>query len=137
MYINNNHKNEVVIIRGLPGSGKSTLAKSMVDYLHFEADMYLEINGEYVYDASKIKQAHDWCVPSAKNALEKGANVVISNTFVKLWEIQRYIELGFPYKILELQGKWPNIHGVPIEMIDSMASRWEKLPTNWVANNNF
>ena len=129
----NNHKNEVVIIRGLPGSGKSTLAKSMVDYLHFEADMYLEINGEYVYDASKIKQAHDWCVDSAKNALEKGANVVISNTFVKLWEIQRYIELGFPYKILELQGKWPNIHGVPIEMIDIMASRWEKLPTNWVA----
>ena len=133
MLINNNHKNEVVIIRGLPGSGKSTLAKSMVDYLHFEADMYLEINGEYVYDASKIKQAHDWCVDSAKNALEKGANVVISNTFVKLWEIQRYIELGFPYKILELQGKWPNIHGVPIEMIDIMASRWEKLPTNWVA----
>lgn len=129
----NNHKNEVVIIRGLPGSGKSTLAKSMVDYLHFEADMYLEINGEYVYDASKIKQAHDWCVDSAKNALEKVANVVISNTFVKLWEIQRYIELGFPYKILELQGKWPNIHGVPIEMIDIMASRWEKLPTNWVA----
>ena len=130
---NNNHKNEIVIIRGLPGSGKSTLAKSMVDYLHFEADMYLEINGEYVYDASKIKQAHDWCVDLAKNALEKGANVVISNTFVKLWEIQRYIELGFPYKILELQGKWPNIHGVPIEMIDIMASRWEKLPTNWVA----
>ena len=88
----NNQKNEVVIIRGLPGSGKSTLAKSMVDYLHFEADMYLEINGEYVYDASKIKQAHDWCVASAKNALEKGANVVISNTFVKLWEIQRYID---------------------------------------------
>lgn len=129
----NNHKNEVVIIRGLPGSGKSTLAKSMVDYLHFEADMYLEINGEYVYDASKIKQAHDWCVDSAKNALEKGANVVISNTFVKLWEIQRYIELGFPYKILELQGKWPNIHGVQIENIDSMAKKWEKLPTNWVA----
>lgn len=129
----NNCKNEVIIIRGLPGSGKSTLAKSMVDYLHFEADMYLEINGEYVYDASKIKQAHDWCVDSAKNALEKGTNVVISNTFVKLWEIQRYIDLGFPYKILELQGKWPNIHGVPIEMIDSMASRWEKLPTNWVA----
>ena len=72
----NNHKNEVVIIRGLPGSGKSTLAKSMVDYLHFEADMYLEINGEYVYDASKIKQAHDWCVASAKNALEKGANAM-------------------------------------------------------------
>ena len=133
MLTNNNHKNEVVIIRGLPGSGKSTLAKSMVDYQHFEADMYLEINGEYVYDASKIKQAHEWCVASAKNALEKGANVVISNTFVKLWEIQKYIELGFPYKILELQGKWPNIHGVPIEIIDIMAARWEKLPTNWVA----
>ena len=105
----------------------------MVDYQHFEADMYLEINGEYVFDATKITQAHDWCVASAKNALEKGANVVISNTFVKLWEIQRYIELGFPYKILELQGKWPNIHGVPIEKIDSMAKKWEELPTNWVA----
>jgi predicted kinase len=131
--IKNNHKNEIIIIRGLPGSGKSTLAKSMANYLHFEADMYLEINGVYIYDSSKIKQAHDWCVASAKNALEQGANVVVSNTFVKNWEIQRYIELGFPYKIIEAQGKWPNIHGVPIEMIDIMAKRWELLPSDWVA----
>jgi hypothetical protein len=105
----------------------------MANYLHFEADMYLEINGVYIYDSSKIKQAHDWCVASAKNALEQGANVVVSNTFVKNWEIQRYIELGFPYKIIEAQGKWPNIHGVPIEMIDIMAKRWELLPSDWVA----
>jgi adenylylsulfate kinase-like enzyme len=48
----NGHQNEVILVRGLPGSGKSTLAKNMDGYLHFEADIYLEIDGIYVYDAT-------------------------------------------------------------------------------------
>lgn len=118
--------NEIVLIRGLPGSGKSTMARKMDRHLHLEADMFLEVAGVYVYDPSKVRAAHDWCVASAKNALEQGRNVVVSNTFMRRWELQRYIDLGFPFRIIEAQGRWPNIHGVPEDKIEIMARGWEE-----------
>lgn len=129
--ITNNLSAEIVLIRGLPGSGKSTLAKTMQEHIHIEADIFMEVDGVYVYDASKIRDAHDWCVASAKQALERGKKVVVSNSFVKMWELQRYIELGHPYKIIELHGKWPNIHGVPNDKIEIMARGWQPLPEMW------
>ena len=120
-------KNEIVLIRGLPGSGKTTVAKNMNAYEHFEADMFLLIDGEYVYDASKIKAAHDWCVAQAKESLEKGLNVVVSNTFVKLWEMDRYIKLGYPHRVIEMNNRWKNVHGVPEDKIEEMAGCWEEL----------
>ncbi len=58
-----NSSGELVLIRGLPGSGKSTMAKDLATqgYLHFEADMYFELDGHYRYDASCIREAHSWC----------------------------------------------------------------------------
>lgn len=123
--------NEILLIRGLPGSGKTTKATVMNGYRHLEADQFLEVNGEYVYDASKVKLAHDWCVSTAKECLEQGLNVVVSNTFVRLWELQRYIDLGFPFRIIEMKEKYQNIHGVPQEKIDLMAKSWEELPAQW------
>lgn len=127
------YQNEIVLIRGLPGSGKSTLAKSMNEYVHLEADMYLMIDDLYVYDATKVKAAHDWCVAQAKLNLEKGLNVVVSNTFVKLWEIDRYIKLGFPYRIIEMKNRWKNVHGVPEEVIVEMQKRWESVGKNQIS----
>lgn len=124
------HTNKIILIRGLPGSGKSTMAREMLDYRHLEADMYFEVNGEYVYDASKIKAAHDWCVDMAKECLEQGLNVVVSNTFVKNWEMQRYVDLGYPFKIIELQQRWHNIHGIPKDKIEMMAKGWQELTTS-------
>lgn len=123
--------NEILLIRGLPGSGKTTKATVMNGYRHLEADKFLEVNGEYVYEASKVKLAHDWCVSTAKECLEQGLNVVVSNTFVRLWELQRYIDLGFPFRIIEMKEKYQNIHGVPQEKIDLMAKSWEELPAQW------
>lgn len=127
----NSLKAEIVLIRGLPGSGKSTLASTMQDHIHIEADMFLQIDGVYVYDQTKIRDAHDWCVARAKQALESGKKVVVSNTFVKTWEMQRYIDFGYPYKIIELQRKWPNIHGVPEDKIEVMTRGWQELPEIW------
>ena len=123
--------NKLVLIRGVPGSGKTTKAKSMTGYLHLEADMFLEVEGQYVYDQSKVKAAHDWCVTSAKEALLQGKNVVVSNTFVKVWEMQRYVDHGYPFEVIEMTGSWPNIHGVPQDKIELMKSKIEKVPENW------
>lgn len=125
--VNDKVKNEIVLIRGLPGSGKTTVAKNMNGYEHFEADMFLLVDGVYVYDASKINAAHNWCVAKAKESLEKGLNVVVSNTFVTLWEMDRYIKLGYPYRVIEMKNRWKNLHGVTENKIEDMANRWEKI----------
>jgi len=125
------YQNEIVLIRGLPGSGKSTLAKKMEGHVHLEADMFFVVDGLYRYDASKVRAAHDWCVAEAKKTLEGGSNVVVSNTFVKVWELQRYVDLGFPFRVVEMRGLWPNIHGVPEERIQLMTQQWQTLPKHF------
>lgn len=125
---------EIVLIRGIPGSGKSTMARAMTGYTHYEADMYMQVDGIYVYNAENVTKSHDWCLASAKSSLEEGHHVVVSNTFTKLWEMKRYIDLGFPFRIIEATGKWPNIHGVPQDKIELMKARWDRLPDSWIAS---
>lgn len=127
--------NHLTLVRGLPGSGKTTYALGLDGYVHFEADMFFIVDGQYIYDKSKIKQAHDWCFNSAKAALNKGLNVVVSNTFLKKWEMQRYIDIGYPFKVVEMQGKWESIHDVPQEVINSMAKVMEEVPSKWLILN--
>lgn len=123
---------ELVLIRGVPGSGKSTLAKQMKGYQHFEADMFFtDESGVYKYDASRIKQAHEWCQNMTDAALQIGADVVVSNTFTRRFEIQPYIDMANRYgaglKIITATGDYKNVHGVPDEIIQKMRDRWEEF----------
>ncbi len=124
-------KQEIILIRGLPGSGKTTIAKQMRGYIHLEADMFFEVDGDYIFDSAKVKDAHNWCVASAKAALDNGHNVVVSNTFAKIWEMERYTKLGYPFKVIEAKGTWVNVHGVPEDKIEMMKVRWEQIPDHW------
>jgi predicted kinase len=123
---------ELILIRGIPGSGKSTLAQSLDFDVHFEADMYF-INdaGEYCYDPSKIKDAHEWCQRMTHAALSKGQIVVVSNTFVTRSEMAPYFEMaeafGIYPRIIEATGRWLNTHNVPESVIDAMLKKWEAL----------
>jgi predicted kinase len=114
---------ELVLIRGLPGSGKSTMARAMKTHRHFEADMFFtDLDGAYLYDASKIKAAHEWCQMNAKWALERGESVVVSNTFTRQFEMAPYFAMaktfGIEPRIVEATGNWPNVHGVPAEVVE-------------------
>lgn len=59
---------ELFLLRGLPGAGKSTLAKT-IGGKHFEADMYFIKDGEYKFEADKLKMAHNWCAIQTQIAM--------------------------------------------------------------------
>lgn len=120
---------KIVLIRGLPGSGKTTLAKANYpEHEHFEADMYhIDDEGNYNFDFSKIKEAHAWCQDSTSLALGHGLDVVVSNTFTQLWEMQPYLKMGCPVEIIVATGNFENIHNVPTDIIEKMRDRWEDV----------
>lgn len=122
---------ELVLIRGLPGSGKSTMARVMSGYKHFEADMYFERNGRYCFEGQKLQRAHDWCYDGVCKALKAGHKVVVSNTFVQLWELRRYVSLAssldISYQVVHALGSWESIHDVPESTVESMRDRWETI----------
>lgn len=119
---------KLTLIRGLPGSGKSTIAKRLAEETgacHFEADMYFMFDGYYLYDKSNIRHAHRWCQNQTLKALNSGLNVVVSNTFTELWELQAYLDMNFPVEVLKATGTFKNKHDVPDSVIRNMNNRWE------------
>lgn len=133
---------KLVIVRGLPGSGKSTYAANLARGLfrHVEADHFFLLgDGKYAFDGKLIKLAHDWCYSSTVKALRQGYNVVVSNTFTTMWEIDRF--LGIPsllpdveISVVEMRAQYGNIHNVPEEKLAQMAARWEEMDASWLAN---
>lgn len=122
----------LILIRGLPGSGKSTIAQALIQrpmWLHYEADMLFFEDGEYKFDQSKLKDAHTWCQHATESALLNGYNVVVSNTFTQLWEMQPYFTMAEKQKsaiqVIECKANFGTIHGVPEETIKRMRERWE------------
>ena len=118
---------ELIIIRGLPGSGKTTMAKSMNGFVHFEADQWMtDEAGNYCFDPEKLSAAHEACRIATKRALDAGNNVVVSNTFVEHWEMTPYLEMGYPFRVLEAPGNYSSEHNVPPEILQQMRELWEK-----------
>ena len=127
---------ELFLLRGLPGSGKSTLAKSLGG-IHIEADQYFMVDGEYKFDGSKIKLAHNYC--QSQTGAWMGSNgeqvnvdrIVVSNTFTQEWEMQPYFEMAEKYGyrvyslIVENRHGGVNEHGVPTDKLEQMKNRFE------------
>ena len=120
------------IMRGLPGSGKSTLAETrFANYFHLEADMFfLDSQGNYNWNHSDLNEAHEWCAITARVLLNSGLNIVVSNTFVELWEMNPYFDLVMndELQITEVNGNWKSSHNISDEKMHNMRERWEVLP---------
>lgn len=126
----------LILLRGLPGSGKSTLAKMLVgdkEYRHKEADMYfVDSEGNYKFEPSKIKDAHAWCQEEVDFLMRyEHSPVVVSNTFTQEWEMSAYRELAEKYGyivhsiIVENRHDGVNEHGVPADKLEAMKNRFE------------
>jgi len=125
----------LVLLRGIPGSGKSTLAKSLSNPNtgHIEADMYFVDNetGEYRFDPTKLKNAHNWCQDVVENWMGEFGydSIIVSNTFTQEWEMKPYYELAEQYGytvfslIVENRHGGVNEHGVPEEKLEQMETK--------------
>ena len=120
------------IVRGIPGSGKSTFAKQLTSNV-FEADHYfIDNEGNYNFDPSKIKDAHKDCQDNVRYAMESSiSKIAVSNTSTQEWELQPYFELAKKYGytvfsvVVENRHEGVNQHGVPEDKLELMRNRFE------------
>lgn len=121
---------KLIIVRGLPGSGKSTVAKGF-PYFHVEADMFFMKDGSYQFDPTKISNAHRWCSDMVIGAMNKGMDVVVSNTFTQKWEMERYLkeatDRSYEVTIFRCTGSYGNTHNLPVEAMERMSARFENI----------
>jgi predicted kinase len=126
------------LLRGIPGAGKSTLAKQLGDS-HFETDTFFMVDGEYKFDPTKLRKAHEWCQSQIELAMINNhvtagldnSDIVVSNTFTQAWEMDAYYELAKQYGyrvfsiIVENRHGGVNQHNVPEDKLQMMKERFE------------
>lgn len=125
----------LILVRGVPGSGKTTYVKKVSDLLdlHVEADTYfVRADGVYDFNPKLLNNAHEWCYTKVTSNLIDGVkdrNIYVSNTFTRIWEMQKYIDFAkatnTSFKVVRCTGKYKNVHGVPDIKVEQMLERFE------------
>mmetsp|Transcript_12638 Transcript_12638/g.11186 ORF Transcript_12638/g.11186 Transcript_12638/m.11186 type:complete len:142 (+) Transcript_12638:32-457(+) len=129
------------IMRGIPGSGKSTVAKKIAGeegVIHSTDNYFVNEEGEYVFDGSKIKRNHEKNYSAFVQSIEDGQEtVIVDNTNTQEFEYKKYAtyatEAGYVVSYVTIpfisaeEAAERNTHGVPAEAIERMMKRWKKM----------
>ena len=120
----------LTIVRGIPGSGKTSFVKeAKIECIHLEADMLCVRGDEYLWEPSQVRHNHDTLHKIAALVMDRGADLVISNTFTQKWEFRDYIDYAqnrnYEVGVIRMTGEFENSHGVPQDIVDKMRKRFE------------
>lgn len=135
----NETQGELILLRGLPGSGKSTLAKIILQLRSTDDpevlsadDFFEDKEGDYNFDPSKIKEAHNYCqFRCSERMRQQKAKIVVANTFTQEWEMDEYFKMAERYNyrvhtvIVENRHGNENVHGVPEDKLQQMKNRFQ------------
>lgn len=126
---------KLYLYRGLPGSGKSTRAGNNFDLdFIFEADDYFNVkdtvgdSAGYWFDPDRLHDAHRYCLWRTKQALNRGYNVAVANTFTQIWEMKPYLAMTPSVFVYHCTGNFKSLHNVPDSVIHRMKLRFEAYP---------
>jgi predicted kinase len=134
----NNFVGDLILLRGTPGSGKSTIGEIILQTPNSQepdvlsADNYFYENGQYNFDVTKLKEAHNDCQQKcAFKMRNEVSKIVVANTFTQEWEMDAYFEMAKRYRyrvhsvIVENRHGNQNVHNVPEEKITQMTERFQ------------
>ena len=127
---------KLILLRGTSGSGKSSIAQHIKDIskggcsIRTADDYFIDIDGEYKFDASKLGNAHARCLENVTNDMFfKVETVICANTNTTEKELAPYIEVAAKYGydvvslIVEHRHEGKNTHGVPEETLQKQEQR--------------
>lgn len=141
-------ENTLIIMQGISGAGKSTFVSRLKEcrpLVHCSADfIFLDENGEYHFDPSKLGAGHAECFKKAALTMAQSSCplVVIDNTNTTLVEMAPYVQAGasFGYRVLFVRLTTPvkvasqrNVHGVPKETVQNMSQRMQYPLKRWAS----
>jgi hypothetical protein len=130
---------DLILLRGLPGSGKSTLAKIILQLptnkepeVLSADDFFLDSDGNYNFDVTKIREAHNYCqFRCSERMRQQKSRIVVANTFTQEWEMESYFDMAKRYNyrvhtvIVENRHGGENVHGVPEDKLQQMKGRFQ------------
>ena len=125
----------LILVRGLPGSGKTTFAElldELSDVALYSADYWFyNEQGEYVFDATKLDEAHSNCIGSVEFDMADGISpIIVHNTLTTEAEVLVYTKLAEKYGyqvtslIVENRHGSKSVHLVPDSTLEKMRRRF-------------
>ena len=125
---------DLFLLRGLPNAGKSTVANHLAPGAVFAADDLFETEGRYLFEQSRLSEAHASCRERVRIALSSGLDrIAVGNTFSTRDEILPYLEMGHQHgycihvMTVEKLHEGDNGHNVPSSSMEMMVKSFEWL----------
>lgn len=92
--------------------------------------MFFEADGDYIFNRDGLADAHRWCQNKTEEAMKANdGDIVVSNTFVRRWELSTYLNLaekyGFTVHVRTMTGNYKSVHDVPESTIQMMKENFQ------------